>query len=195
MKTSMHLWSFLIISRSFLLRMKNVSNKCYGEIQNTHFVFSNFFSKIMPLWVNVEKYCRAGHATWQYGVCALHSGYLKTHTHTLSQKILLFRSKNGYANAPQCFVYMCIACVNRLFSSSLFDVSFVVRRSVAAWMFELVILQHLVPHSELFVVEGRRSKKLTYETLVLNCHVFGAFPFHVVMKRDFRLPASVQPFF
>ena len=157
----------------------------------------------MPLWVNVEKYCRAGHATWQYGVCALYSGYLKlqtraraharTHTHTL--RILLLCSNNGYANAPQCFVYMCVACINRLFSSSIYDVFIVVRRSVAAWVFERVFLQHLVPHSELFVVEGRSSKKLTDETLVLNCHVFIAFPLHVVMKRDFRLPASVQPFF
>jgi len=34
---------FLIISRSFLLRMENVSDKSCRENQNTHFVFSNFF--------------------------------------------------------------------------------------------------------------------------------------------------------
>jgi hypothetical protein len=33
----------MMISRSSLLRMKNVSDKSYGDIENTHFVFSNFF--------------------------------------------------------------------------------------------------------------------------------------------------------
>ena len=37
-----------ILSRSFLLRMRNGSDKCCTENQNTHFVFSNFFSKIVP---------------------------------------------------------------------------------------------------------------------------------------------------
>jgi hypothetical protein len=31
--------------------------------QNTHFVFGNFFSKILP-FINAEKYCRAGQATY-----------------------------------------------------------------------------------------------------------------------------------
>jgi hypothetical protein len=40
---------FLIVSRSVLLRMRNVSDKSCRESPNTHFAFSNFFfSKIMP---------------------------------------------------------------------------------------------------------------------------------------------------
>ena len=35
--------TFLIISRSFLLRMRNVSDKSCRENQNTHFVFCKFF--------------------------------------------------------------------------------------------------------------------------------------------------------
>ena len=35
--------TFFIISRSVLLRVRNVSDKSCTEIQNTHFVFSNFF--------------------------------------------------------------------------------------------------------------------------------------------------------
>ena len=44
-------YKFLIISRSVLLRMKNVSDETCGENQNTRFVFGNifFFSKILPL--------------------------------------------------------------------------------------------------------------------------------------------------
>jgi len=41
-------YKVLIISRSFLLRMKNVSDKSYRETQNTHFMFDAFFPKIMP---------------------------------------------------------------------------------------------------------------------------------------------------
>ena len=37
--------TFLIILRSVLLRMRNVSDKSCTENQNTHFVFSNFFSE------------------------------------------------------------------------------------------------------------------------------------------------------
>ena len=43
-----HLRTFLIISRSVLLRMRNVSDKSCRENQNTHFVFSNVFLKIVP---------------------------------------------------------------------------------------------------------------------------------------------------
>ena len=42
------LCTFLILSRSVLLRMRNVSDKSCRENQNNHFVFSNFFSKIVP---------------------------------------------------------------------------------------------------------------------------------------------------
>ena len=45
-----HQYTFLIISRSVLLRMKNVSDKNCRENQNTHFVFSNLFSKNRPLY-------------------------------------------------------------------------------------------------------------------------------------------------
>jgi len=41
------LLAFLIISRSFLLRMKNVSDKSCRENQNINLMFSNCFSKIV----------------------------------------------------------------------------------------------------------------------------------------------------
>ena len=45
-----------IISRPFLLRMRNVSYKSFGENQNTHFMFNDIFSKIVPfeiMWKNM----------------------------------------------------------------------------------------------------------------------------------------------
>jgi hypothetical protein len=40
-------YTFLIISRSIPLRMRNVSDKSCRENQNTHFIFNDFFSKIV----------------------------------------------------------------------------------------------------------------------------------------------------
>jgi len=55
---------FLIISRSFLLRMRNVSDKICRENQNTHFVFNDFFFENCAVYeIMRKKYCRAGQAT------------------------------------------------------------------------------------------------------------------------------------
>jgi len=57
--------------------MRNASAKGCRENQNTRFMINIFFSPRKPscLWDNVGKYCRAGHRC-QYGVCALHAGWL-----------------------------------------------------------------------------------------------------------------------
>jgi len=55
-------YTFMIISRSVLRRMRNVSDKSCRENQNT-LLYSVPFFKSCLLWDNVEKYCRAGQAT------------------------------------------------------------------------------------------------------------------------------------
>ena len=54
--------TFVIISRSFLLRMRNVSDKSCRKNQNTHFVFSNYFLSENRVFYrdNLVKYCRPG---------------------------------------------------------------------------------------------------------------------------------------
>jgi hypothetical protein len=42
------LCTFIIISRSVVLRVRNVSDGSCREIQNTHFMFNNLFPKIVP---------------------------------------------------------------------------------------------------------------------------------------------------
>jgi hypothetical protein len=54
---------FLILSRSLLLRMRNVSDKSCGENQNTYAIFIFFSRKSGCLWENVEKYSTARQAT------------------------------------------------------------------------------------------------------------------------------------
>ena len=76
-------YTFLIISRSVLLRMKNIWDKFVEKIK-THILCSiNSFRKSCRLWYNVGKYSRAGQAhRWQYGPCALNAVYLGLQTHT-----------------------------------------------------------------------------------------------------------------
>jgi hypothetical protein len=69
--------------------MRTVSDKSYRGTQKTHFVFGNFFfSKIVIFVRKCEKilYSGAGHR-WQNGARALHTGYLRLHTHTNTNKI------------------------------------------------------------------------------------------------------------
>ena len=40
--------TFLITSRSFLLKMRNFADKIFRQNENTHFVFNNLFRKIVP---------------------------------------------------------------------------------------------------------------------------------------------------
>jgi hypothetical protein len=55
-----------IISRSFLLRTRNVSDESCREYENIHFEISNFFRKWCRLRENVGKYCGVKQATDDY---------------------------------------------------------------------------------------------------------------------------------
>jgi hypothetical protein len=73
--------TFSIISRSVLLRTKNVSDKSCRESRNTPCTFNDLcFRKSSRLWDNVEKYCRVGQATDEN---MAHAGYMRIKIHTL----------------------------------------------------------------------------------------------------------------
>ena len=81
MRRTLHedVFTFMIIYRPILLRMRNVSNKSCRENQNTHFMSNNFFRKLCRLRDNVEK-CGGTReaAECQYGG-ALRAGLVKPH--------------------------------------------------------------------------------------------------------------------
>ena len=56
-------YTFLITSRSVLLRMRNVADKSCRENQNTHFISNNCFSRKSCRSDNVDKYGNAGEDT------------------------------------------------------------------------------------------------------------------------------------
>jgi hypothetical protein len=94
-------YTFVIISRSILLRMRNVSDKSCRENQNTHFVFSNFFPpenravyEIISGKYGVEP--KRPQVTMQYDACALYAGYLRLQRHTQNMyHLLLLHGSNG----------------------------------------------------------------------------------------------------
>jgi hypothetical protein len=75
MQANIHLWSLLA---KYFLDRKTFQTNVLEDIK-TQISCSKtfFFRKSCRLLDNVKKYCRAGQATWQYGACALHAGYIK----------------------------------------------------------------------------------------------------------------------
>jgi len=77
--------TFLIISHSSLLRLRNILNKSCRENQKTHFVFNDFFFNCAiyeVMWKNVVEPGRQQMTTWRMHI-ALHCiAYLSLHIHT-----------------------------------------------------------------------------------------------------------------
>ena len=100
----------MIISRSILPGMRNVVGKFIEKIK-THILcsitFLFFFGNRVVcemMWENM--------VDPDIGACILHAEYLRLQTHTQNVKhLLLFHSRNGYANAPQYYVYTYIVCL------------------------------------------------------------------------------------
>ena len=98
--------NIFFISRSFLLRMRNVSEKPCTVNQNTHFVSSNFFLN-SPVYEIMWKYTvqqgRPQKTIW----CKRIACWIPKATNTRTQVVqysLFFHCNNGGTNAPQCYV-------------------------------------------------------------------------------------------
>jgi hypothetical protein len=99
MKTNIH---FFIISRLFLLRMRNVSEKICRENQNTLFVLSNFFLENRAvyeiMWKNTVERGRPQMTIWRMRITC----WIPKATDTHSEYVLLiaFPLHNICKNAP-----------------------------------------------------------------------------------------------
>jgi hypothetical protein len=101
--------------------MRNVPNKSCRENQNTHFPFSNFFSKNRTVFEIIsKKWWNQKSLRGQYG-STLHAGLVGLHVHkhmppTHMQScahshrnvlvLLLFHGSSGFANTPKCHTYI-----------------------------------------------------------------------------------------
>jgi hypothetical protein len=79
----------LIVSRSVLLRMRNVSGKSYKGNQNTIFHSIIIFLKLCCLWHNMEKLCRARYAIQMTIRCMCIACWITQATNTHSQYVIL----------------------------------------------------------------------------------------------------------
>ena len=81
----------MIITCTFLHRMRNVSDKRCRENQNTHFIFNKFLPrKSCLLWDNVEKYCRVGDVTKDNITRRMHfAWWIPKGTNTHSECVIL----------------------------------------------------------------------------------------------------------
>jgi len=98
-------YAFFIISRSVILRMRNVSDQSRRENQNTRFIsITFFFRKSCSLRDNVEKYCRAGQAT---GDNTTHAHCMlipkATNTHSKYVIVIVFPLQQCLHELPQCY--------------------------------------------------------------------------------------------
>jgi hypothetical protein len=110
-------YSFMIISCSVLLRIRNVSDKRCRENKNTHFIFNYLFIRksclFKIMWKNIVESNRTQMKIWR--MCIL--GYIPKSTNTQpqhTQHLLLFHCNNGCKNASQCYIYTYFDCLASL---------------------------------------------------------------------------------
>jgi hypothetical protein len=76
-------YTFLIISRSVLLRMRNVSDKSCRENQNTHFMLNNVFRKSTVYeikWKNIVERGWLWMTAWRMRIACWIPNATNTHT-------------------------------------------------------------------------------------------------------------------
>ena len=64
--SSLHEYLCTIISRSFILRMRNITDESFRENKDIHFMFNNFLNKSHRLQYNVENMVNQSGYRWQY---------------------------------------------------------------------------------------------------------------------------------
>jgi hypothetical protein len=104
-------YTFLIISRSLLLRMRKCQAKVVDKIK-THFLCSITFSRKSCLsWNNEKSYGRKRqkadeNKTWSKRVACWITKATETHSEYITRiyYLLLFHGNDGYSKAPQCYV-------------------------------------------------------------------------------------------
>jgi len=113
-KTTGHFWSHLA---QFFLQREIFQTNVAEKIQNTLFMFSNFFSENRALYENVRKYC--GTAKAQLTIWRLCLSYWiskATNTHSQYVMFIFFPYDNVCTDVPRCYVIL--MCIASLFSAS-----------------------------------------------------------------------------
>jgi len=108
-------YTFLIISRSVLLRMRNVSDKILENIKALILCLITFIRKSCHLWYNWGKYCTAGQTTDD--ITAQERGiWISKATNTHSHNVILIAS--ALHKRASMLLYTDLACLVFLLPTS-----------------------------------------------------------------------------
>jgi hypothetical protein len=99
--------NIFIISRSFLLRIKNVSDKRCRENQNPHFVFGNIFffegrAVYEIMWKNTVERGRPQMTIWWLPITSWITKTADTHSGCVI--LIVFHCNNDCTNTPQSYI-------------------------------------------------------------------------------------------
>ena len=109
-----YLRTFMIISCWITLKIRSISDRNCRENQNTRFVFSTCFAKIVPLLYRVKKCGRSGETTDENIVGLLcFASWITKATHTHSEYVILniFPRKQLFLESASTLHYTYIACL------------------------------------------------------------------------------------
>jgi len=110
MKTNVHFLSYL---PQFSLEWEMFQTTIVEKIK-THFVLGIFFFKSCRLWENVEKYCRAGHATddnTAHAHCMLDTQGYK-YIHSLCSTLIAFPQQQWLHEHVSIRTLLFLFCIN-----------------------------------------------------------------------------------
>jgi hypothetical protein len=139
-----------------------------------------FFKKLRDVWDNVEKYCRTGQTTWQYGAWAFHTGCLTLQTHSeyvipIAFPLQQWLHKRGSKNAH------CLSCY------------------LWAWWFRMTETHSLlIVHKYTDVLDGDLTDYLLicllkFNNNVLHCYIFPQLWSSVsINKKKISVPQSLN---
>jgi hypothetical protein len=104
-----YLCTFMLISRSNVLWVGNISTAMCRETQNNHFMFNDLFRKSCRLWDNMEKYHKTRQATGDSSIRPIHIA-CRTDTHSEYVIIIAFLQE-WIHESPSIFRHTYIACL------------------------------------------------------------------------------------
>ena len=114
-------YTFSIISRSYLLRMKNISDKSHRDSRNTHCMFNNFFfflnrAVYEVMWKNIVERCWPQKIIWHKCIACWIPNVTNTHTLVVQYSSLFYRN-NGSTNEPQWYSTLHVHCLSCIYYS------------------------------------------------------------------------------
>jgi hypothetical protein len=107
-------YTYFIISRSFLLTMRYISDKLCRENQNTQLIFNNFFSEIRALyqimWKNMAEIDRPRMTIWRMRMACWIPKFTNTHSECVITTAFPLQQRLQEHSLVFCLYVHCLIC-------------------------------------------------------------------------------------